>query len=63
MCDLSNNKSDYRNRSYYNAINNNNNNIRNRNIEVVKKISNYEQIYKTIPYNDKILSLSAKFRE
>ena len=29
-----------------------------RNAELVKRISNYEQIYKTIPYNDKILTLS-----
>ena len=56
LCDLSDKKSDYRNRSYYNAIEDNN--IVKKSIEQVKKISNYEQIYKTIPYNDKILTLS-----
>lgn len=53
---LSDKKADYRNKSYYNAINNNS--VVNKSIEQVKKISNYEQIYKTIPYNDKILTLS-----
>jgi hypothetical protein len=53
---LSEKKADYRNDSYYNAVRNDT--LRNRNREEVKKISDYEQIYKTIPYNDKILTLS-----